>query len=159
MTTDNVISILKLRASVYLLGVKYGIWQSVDEDNTTEMLKYLYPKSYNLAVYNLLLERMRKHHDDIIPLGEYSLFHLPAQQEEEIHRYLLNNGELCIFNIVKNPQTYIDELNTITCDSVISEVNIGSLRSMELDTLIRIVAFHYNEMFKNGVKSYPYFCA
>lgn len=159
MTTDNVISILKLRASVYLLGVKYGIWQSVDEDNTTEMLKYLYPKSYNLAVYNLLMERMRKHHDDIIPLGEYSLFLLPAQQEEEIHRYLLGNNEISLLSIINDPQAYIDELNTITCDSVISEVNIGSLRSMPLDTSLSIVAFHYNEMFKNGVKSYPYFCA
>ena len=98
MTTDNILSILKLRASVYLLGTRSGVWSSIDEENTTEMLKYLYPKSFNLAVYNLLLERMRKHHDDIIPLGEYSLFHLPAQQEEEIHRYLLNNGELSILN-------------------------------------------------------------
>ena len=105
------------------------------------------------------MERMRKHHDDIIPLGEYSLFLLPAQQEEEIHRYLLGNNEISLLSIINDPQAYIDELNTITCDSVISEVNIGSLRSMPLDTLLSIVAFHYNEMFKNGVKSYPYFCA
>ena len=159
MTTDNIISILKLRASVYLLGIQSGTWSSIDEENTTEMLKYLYPKSYNLAVYNLLMERMRKHHDDIIPLGEYSLYLLPAQQEEEIHRYLLSNGEFNVLNIITNPQAYLDELNTITCDSVISEVNIGSLRSMDIDTLLRIIAFHYSEMFKNGVKSYPYFCA
>lgn len=159
MTVDNTISILKLRASVYLLGIQNGIWPSVDEENTTEMLKYLYPKSYNLAVYNLLMERMRKHHDGIIPLGEYSLFLLPAQQEEEIHRYLLNNTELSILSIVDNPQAYLEELNTITCDPVISEVNIGSIRSMDFDTLIRVIAFHYNEIFKNSVKSYPYFCA
>ena len=60
MTEQNIYDIIKMRMAVYKAGVKTGFWEDVDQSGASEMMNYIFPKSGNIAYYNIVMELMRK---------------------------------------------------------------------------------------------------
>lgn len=87
MTEQNIYDIIKMRMAVYKAGVKAGFWEGVDQSGASEMMNYIFPKSGNIAYYNLVMELMRKAHGMFLG-GVFYLFKLPAQIERMIMDYL-----------------------------------------------------------------------
>lgn len=87
MTRQNIEEILKMRYSVYKAGANAGCWADIDQSGASDMMAYIFPKSGDIAYYNLVLELMRKEHN-MFTGGVYSLFKMPVQVEKEIIEYL-----------------------------------------------------------------------
>jgi len=155
MTKQNIVDILTMRMAVYLSGVKAGAWTDLELSGATSMMEYIFPKSGQIAYYNLILEQMHKEHD-MFPPGAYSLFKLPVQVEKEIMDYL--KKESCtISSFVSDCDSYLKSMDTIVTDYAFDAVNIGSFNMSEVDSLLRLCATHYRYSFQNGLKTFPYF--
>lgn len=144
-----------MRIAVYKAGIKVGYWSNIDQAGASDMMNYIFPKSGQIAYYNLLLEQMRKEHSMFIG-GAYSLFNMRVQVEKEIMEYI-KNQTVDVTGIVTNVDSYLKEMDTIATDHSFTTVNIGSYSANEIDSLLRLCASHYRYAFQNNVKSFPFF--
>lgn len=155
MTKKHIEEIIKMRLAVYNDGVSVGRWSDINQFGTTDIMNYIFPKSGQIAYYNLILEQMRKEHS-MLTGGMYSLFKMPVQVEREIIDYLKSpNTDLSL--LVSDSNTYLKDMDTIFTDHAFTIVNIGKFNTNDIDSLLRLCASHYRYAFRNGVKSYPYF--
>lgn len=157
MTEKNILDIIKLRFAVYSAGVIMHKWESLEDNGAKEMMEYIFPKSGGLAYYNLVIELMKKKHSEFIPSGEYSLFNLPVQFEEEIFSYLKTSSEEGLFSTPEDPMSYLENLSTIICTPSIDPILIGAIKDSGIESILKISAFHYLGIFKENTNSYPYF--
>ena len=91
MTQLYIEQILKIRMAVYQAGISVGIWKDINQLGASDMMEYIFPKSGQIAYYNLIMEYMRKEHD-VITGGAYFLYKMPVQIEKEIMEYLKKAG-------------------------------------------------------------------
>lgn len=157
MTEQDILIAIKLRLAVYSAGVNLHKWDSLEEKGVMEMMTYIFPKTGELAYYNLLLEIIKKHHSEYIPVGYYSLFKLPVQFEEEIISYLKSSADKTIFTLPEDPIAYLNSLSTVTCSPSLGPVYIGAIKDSGFETIMKITAFHYLSIFQDNTNSYPYF--
>ena len=75
MTQLYIEQILKMRMAVYQAGISVGIWKDINQLGTSDMMEYIFPKSGQIAYYNLIMEYMRKEHD-VITGGAYFLYNI-----------------------------------------------------------------------------------
>lgn len=87
MTNNDIEGILKMRMAVYQEGIKAGFWTDLNQSGASELMDYLFPKSGQLAYYNLLMEMIKSEHV-MLTGGVYFLFKMPVQMEKEIANYL-----------------------------------------------------------------------
>lgn len=90
MKQKNIENILKMRVAVYQAGVKADFWKDINASGATAMMEYIFPKSGQMAYYNLLMEQMKVEHK-MLTGGVYSLFKLPVQVEKEIVDFYINH--------------------------------------------------------------------
>lgn len=154
MTEQNIYDILKMRMAVYKAGVAAGFWKDIDEEGASEMMDYIFPKSGNIAYYNLVMEFMRKVHD-MFSGSVFYLFKMPAQVEKMMMDYL-KRERLDIASLGDDADAYLQSMDTIVTDHCFSTVNIGSYRQDGIDNLLRLCASHYRYSFQENVKSFPY---
>lgn len=154
MTEQNIYDILKMRMAVYKAGVTAGFWKNIDEDGASEMMDYIFPKSGNIAYYNLVMEFMRKAHD-MFSGSVFYLFKMPAQVEKMMMDYL-KRERLNVVSLGCDADEYLQSMDTIVTDHSFSAVNIGSYRQDCIDNLLRLCASHYRYSFQEHVKSFPY---
>mgnify|MGYP000124751554 CR=1 FL=1 len=154
MTEQNIYDILKMRMAVYKAGVAVGFWKDIDEEGASEMMDYIFPKTGNIAYYNLVLEFIRNAHD-IFSGSVFYLFNLPAQVEKMIMDYL-KREQLNVASLGDNADEYLQSMDTIVTDHCFSTVNIGSFRQDCIDNLLRLCASHYRYSFQEKIKSFPY---
>ena len=157
MDTETINNIVKLRLAVYLLGAEHGLWKSLEENGAREMMDYIFPKTGKIAYYYLVVETVKANHKDYVPAGEYSLFKFPVQYESEILSYLKSKAPKDIWDIPEDRISYLKSLCSVDCQTVISPVNLGSLKETGVDTILSMCAFHYLNIFRQGTQSYPYF--
>lgn len=155
MTDNDIIEIIKMRFAVYSVGVKNGTWKDLYSSGTIEMMEYIYPKTGQLAFYQLLMEQMRMVHNTLTG-GVYYLFKMPVQIEKEISEYL-RKGECNIKELVPDHKEYLRAMDTIPTDHSFSCVNIGTFSIQNITNLLRLCASHYLFSFENNVPSYPFF--
>lgn len=155
MLEQSIQNILKMRLAVYKAGVKADCWNDIDLSGASDMMSYIFPKSGNIAYYNLILELMRKEHN-MFTGGAYSLFKMPVQVEKEIMEYLKKKS-CSLTTIIDDCDVYLEKMDTIITDHSFTSVNIGSFNINEVDSLLRLCASHYRYSFQNNVKSFPYF--
>ena len=155
MTSQNIEDILKMRMSVYKAGVNAGLWNDIDQSGASDMMAYIFPKSGQIAYYNLVLELMRKEHS-MLTGGSYFLFKLPVQVEKEIMEYLKHEN-IDFTSLVPVPEDYLKSMDTIVTDHGFTTVNIGSFNANEIDSALRLCASHYRYSFQNNVTSFPFF--
>lgn len=155
MTSNEIIKLLKMRMAVYAAGVNACIWKDVDTAGASDMMAYLFPKSGQLAFYQLLMEQMRVAHSSITG-GVYFLFKMPVQIEKEISEFLRKEN-VDLKALVPNSAEYLKEMDTIPTDHSLTAVNIGAFSAQNLDNLLRLCASHYRFAFENKSQSYPYF--
>lgn len=155
MTQQSIVDILKMRMAVYQAGIKANFWADINKSGASEMMSYIFPKSGQIAYYNLILELMRKEHSMLIG-GSFFLFKMPVQVEKEIMDYLKTNA--CVLSsMVSDSESYLQAMDTIVTDHCLTAVNIGSFNANDINILLSLCASHYRFSFKNGTKSYPYF--
>ena len=155
---DNTIKkLVKLRLVVYILGVEHNLWKSLEDNGAKEMLDYIFPKTGKIAYYNLVVETVKAAHKDHIPAGEYNLFKLPVQFEEEILSYLKANPDDDSLAPEDNPIQYLEALSTVTCSPSLGPVFIGAIKDSGIETILKVAAFHYLGIFNDNTNSYPYF--
>ena len=154
MTEQNIYDIVKMRMAVYRAGVKASFWKDIDIDGASEMMNYIFPKSGNIAYYNLVMEFMRKSHD-MFSGSAFYLFKLPAQVEKMIMDYLKKEN-VNLPSLGENADEFLQSMDTIATDHCFTTVDIGSYRQDELDNLLRLCASHYRYSFQENVKSFPY---
>ena len=155
MTQLYIEQILKMRMAVYQAGISVGIWKDINQLGASDMMEYIYPKSGQVAYYNLIMEYMRKEHD-VITGGAYFLYKMPVQIEKEIMEYLKKNS-INLLELGQAPEGYLQSMDTIPTDHCFTTVNIGSFSLSDIDSKLRLCASHYRYSFQSGVKSYPYF--
>lgn len=155
MKQQDIENILKMRIAVYLTGVKADFWKDINANGASAMMDYIFPKSGQMAYYNLLMEQMRVEHR-MLTGGVYSLFKLPVQVEKEIVDYL-RNYSFDFQNIGQDADTYLEQMDTIATDHRFDVVCIGSFSANNIDNQLRLCASHYRYAFTNHVKSFPYF--
>lgn len=157
MEAKTIKELVKLRLVVYNLGVEHNLWKSLEVNGAKEMLDYIFPKTGKIAFYNLVVETVKTAHKDYVPVGEYSLFKLPTQYEEEILSYLKANPDDESFAPEDNSIQYLETLSTITCSPSLEPVFIGAIKDSGIETILKIAAFHYLSIFNDNTNSYPYF--
>lgn len=154
MTEQNLHNIVKMRMAVYRAGVNAGLWKDVDQDGASDMMNYIFPKSSNIAYYNLVMEFMRKAHD-VFSGSAFYLFKLPAQVEKMIMDYL-KNTKVDLVSLGEDADAYLQSMDTIATNHCFTDVNIGPYHQEALDNLLRLCASHYRYSFQENVKSFPY---
>lgn len=155
MTTREIENILKMRMAVYAAGVESGVWKDINASGAIAMMDYLFPKSGQMAYYNLLMEQMKVEHK-MLTGGVYSLFKLPVQVEKEIEDHL-RNYSFDFPNSIKDSDDYLEQMDTIATDHKFDIVCIGAFLANDIDNQLRLCASHYRYAFANHVKSFPYF--
>ena len=155
MSNNEIIEILKMRMAVYFLGVEAGMWKDINTAGASDMMAYLFPKSGQLAYYQLMMEQMRVAHSSLTG-GVYFLFKMPVQIEKEISEFL-RKDEIDLNALVSNPSEYLQSMDTIPTDHSFTAVCIGAFSVQNLDSLLRLCASHYRYSFENNIQSYPYF--
>lgn len=155
MTQQNIENILKMRMAVYQAGVKAGCWADIECAGASAMMDYIFPKSGQIAYYNLMLEQMRKEHS-MLTGGMYFLYKMPVQVEKEVVEYL-RKGEVNLSALVPDTDVYLLSMDTIITDHGFTTVCVGAFNSNEIDNLLRLCDSHYRYAFQNNVQSYPYF--
>lgn len=143
-----------MRIAVYKAGIRAGFWNDIDQIGASDMMNYIFPKSGQIAYYNLVLEFMRKAHD-MFTGGSFFLFKLPAQVEKEIMDYLKQEC-IDVIQLVDDDDSYLQSMDTITTDHIFDAVNIGSYRPDNIDNILRLCASHYRYSFHHNIKSFPF---
>lgn len=157
MDNQELTALLKLRIAVYKLGAIKGLWPCLEDNAAKEYMKYLFPKSSVLAFYNLMNNIVQKKHEEFVPIEMYNLFKCPIQLEEKLFAYLKSHqNDENILELPVEPMTLLESLATVVCDQDFTSVYIGQL-SEDLATKIRVMAFHYKNLFSQGINCYPYF--
>lgn len=144
-----------MRMAVYQAGVNAGCWSDIEGAGASAMMDYIFPKSGQIAYYNLVLEQMRKEHA-MLTGGVFFLYKMPVQVEKEIVEYL-RNGDIDLLNIGADYESYLSSMDTIVTDHGFTTVCVGAFNSNEIDNLLRLCASHYRYAFQNNVQSYPFF--
>ena len=157
MNENTILNIIKLRFAVYYQGCKANQWKSIEENCASTLLEYIFPKTGRLAYYNLVLEQMRTFHREFIPSGQYFLFNMPVQLEEQMLNYLKNHPELTVETLSNETEGFLDSWATVVCDSSLSPVNIGAIKDSDMELLLRVIAVYYKAAFENHSYCYPYF--
>lgn len=155
MTNSEIQDILKMRMNIYAAGINAKAWKDINTAGASDMMAYLFPKSGQLAYYQLMMEQMRVAHNSLTG-GVYFLFKMPVQIEKEISDYL-RKEEIDLNNLVSNPSEYLQSMDTIPTDHSFTAVCIGAFSVQNLDSLLRLCASHYRYSFENNIQSYPYF--
>ena len=155
MEQTDIINLLKLRFAVYKAGCDKSLWPNLEENAAKEYMNYLFPKSSNLAFYNLMISSVQKTHEKFIPKEMYGLFKCPIQIEEELFAYLKAHLHDELFSI-NDPMEFIQSMCTIVCDPEFDVVYIGQL-SDNIDNSIRVMAYHYANLFTKNTSCFPYF--
>ena len=144
-----------MRLAVYAAGIKAGLWKDIESGGASDLMAYLFPKSGQLAFYQLIMEQMRIAHSSLKG-SVYFLFKMPVQFEKEISDYL-RKEEIALDTMISNPEDYLKSMDTIPTDHYFTSVNIGAFSLQNLDSLLRLCASHYRFAFENKAQSYPYF--
>lgn len=155
MTEQTKNNIIKMRMAVYYAGVNAGCWTDIESAGASAMMDYIFPKSGQIAYYNLLLEQMRKEHA-MLTGGVFFLYKLPVQVEKEVVEYI-RKGNIDLLTIGADYENYLSSMDTIVTDHGFTTVCVGAFNSNEIDNLLRLCASHYRYAFQNSVQSYPYF--
>ena len=140
MDESTIKNIVRLRLVVYTLGVRKGLWPSLEDAGAKEMMEYIFPKTGKIAFYNLVIESMKNKHAEFIPSGEYSIFKLPVQFEEEILSYLKANPNDDSLTPEDNPIEYLEALSTVTCSPSLGPVLIGAIKDSGIEYHKEVVA-------------------
>lgn len=156
MTEQELSTLIKLRVAVYQCGRDVGFWPSLEANSAKEMMEYVFPKTGNIAYLHLMTETVKSKIKDMFTDDYYNLYKFPVQIEKDLLNYLKRHKEFDVAS-VGDAKAYIDSLATITCDESSEPIYIGRLQDSEPDSLLRVMAFHYKNAFKNKVKSFPYF--
>lgn len=157
MEANTIKKLVKTRLVVYKLGVEHSLWKSLEDNGAQEMLDYIFPKTGKIAYYNLVVETVKAAHKDFVPVGEYSLFKLPTQYEEEILSYLKANSNDESLAPEDNSIHFLEDLSTVTCSPSLGPVFIGAIKDSGIETILKVAAFHYLGIFNDNTNSYPYF--
>lgn len=155
MEQRDIENIIRMRIAVYEAGIKAGFWTDINKAGAADMMNYIFPKSGQMAYYQLLMEQMKVEHK-MLTGGVYSLFKLPVQVEKEIVDYLRNHT-FDFADISQQAEEYIAKMDTIATDHRFDIVCIGSFSANDIDNQLRLCASHYRYAFSNNVKSFPYF--
>lgn len=157
MDNQELTDLLKVRIAVYKLGAINGLWPCLEDNAAKEYMKYLFPKSSVLAFYNLMNNVVQKKHEEFVPIEMYNLFKCPIQLEEELFAYLKSRqSDEFLSELQAEPMALLESLATVVCDLAITSVYIGQL-SEDFATKIRVMAFHYKNLFSQKINCYPYF--
>ncbi len=157
MEVFDIHNLVKLRIAVYKLGVVRGLWNSLEENGAMEMMEYIFPRTGMIAYYNLIIENVKAAHKDYIPVGEYSLFKLPTQYEEEVLSFLKANPTDDSLTFQDDPLIYLKNMATITCSPSLGPVFIGAIKDSGIESILKVTAFYYLSIFNDNTDSYPYF--
>ena len=141
--------------AVYHAGVNAGCWTDIESAGASAMMDYIFPKSGQIAYYNLLVEQMRKEHA-MLTGGVFFLYKLPVQVEKEVVEYI-RKGNIDLLTIGADYENYLYSMDTIVTDHGFTTVCVGAFNSNEIDNLLRLCASHYRYAFQNNIQSYPYF--
>ena len=155
MKNSDIVNLLKLRFAVYKAGCGKGLWPCLEDNAAKEYMNYLFPKSSKLAFYNLMINIVQKTHENFIPKDMYSLFKCPIQIEEETYVYLKHHLDDDV-HLGMEPLDFISSMATVACDPCFEAINIGKL-SDDIDNSLRVMAYHYTNLFTNSYCCYPYF--
>lgn len=159
---EQLISILKLRMAVGLLGEKeHGNWWPSlwGTSNATAFLSPIYGVRTNAARYHGVTEAARRVHDSRIGVGRaFHLFRLPENLERRLHDAIVKDGALTDFSIdtQEGAQAVLADI-AVEADVAAGPIRVGSIKELENGAWLRAVAGHYLSAFQGSQQTFPYF--
>ena len=147
-----------LRWAVYRLGAEQGRWAQLSEEDVRGFMDFLFPKSKQLAHYNLMRNVVLSS-DSIksLPQSSYNLFKFPEQIEEALLEYQKKHLNEDFSDKHETPMEVLNRLATVVSDSDLFSSSVGSLDDIGLENMIAILAYRYRSSFVNNNDANPYF--
>ncbi len=145
------VDINKLRLAV-LTGMEHSKWpvHNVLNRNSLDFFGFILPRTKNKALVNLACQIAAIEHNNNIQGNKYHLFTLPRTIETKIGSVEINYSELDFF---KELETFAEG---IAIESRSGPVLIGSVEELNDPIIFKVIARHYLEAFRKGIKTYPY---
>lgn len=156
--------VLRLRLCVGYLGEKdqHGWWSSTFLGPISEgFLKPVFPRTFQLARYNGVLEAARLAHDERIGVGRVvHLFRLPERFEFRIQETARDEPTLAGLIAELSEESAMNALREIGKGQpprdAIGPTRIDSNKDLDNDGWISAAAAHYLNAFEEGRKIFPY---
>jgi hypothetical protein len=158
-------ALLQLRALVGFLGerARSGWWQTGFYDpNSAKALMFAFPNTAGLASYHGVREAARRFHDQNLSVGDYHLFRLPEEIEQDLHGLMQSAKGAEIGKPPSDRDTALARLREIANGSVIEgegPKSVGSIDTLDAPATLQAIAGAYVAAFDKGAATYPYLMA
>jgi hypothetical protein len=145
------VDVNKLRLAV-LTGMEYSKWpvHNVLNRNSLDFFGFILPRTKNKAIVNLACQIAAIEHNHNIQGNKYHLFTLPRTIETKIGSMAINYSEPDFF---RELEAFSEG---IAIESRSGPVLIGSVEELNDPIIFKVIARHYLEAFRKGIKTYPY---
>jgi hypothetical protein len=166
MTNDYLISLIKLRVSVSLLGEdnQFGWWKSAFfHSSSSTFLSPIFGKTSFMAKYYGVKEAASIIHDNVIGIGKgvYHLFRLPEMLERQFHE-LLEKKEIVneVESVIKSKESALEFLQGLAANNVtkgLGPIRVGANTEIDQLSKWKQIAGCYLKAFQDSTKIFPYF--
>lgn len=157
----SLLPILKIRLLVGFLGerAQFGWWPtSFFESSGRLFLEPIFAKTRHVAQYHGVTEAGRRHHDEHLNVGNYHLFRLPEEVEQDLHMLVEEQDEETpITALCQDTQAALDALIDMAGAAKkegLGPVAIGNVT--DLAEHLNDLAAVYSSAFMSDAQSIPY---
>lgn len=160
MNSATLPMLLELRTLVGYLGeqAQFAWWPTKFYEQSSRLfLDHPFPKTVRLARYQGVLEAARRLHDEHLNVGNYHLFRLPEEIEQDLHVALQGDAPV---PDTTTKSAALDALKRLAADSPLAAnagpMAVGGIQNIRNQSVLTAVAGAYFSAFTNDVKSFPY---
>jgi hypothetical protein len=164
LTDSHIATILRIRLLVGFLGerAQFDWWPTTFfEPSSRLFLEPVFSKTARLAQYHAVLEAARRLHDEHLSVGNYHVFRLPEESEQDLHALALREMHGDLFGAaVQSKDAALKALRAEAGSKRhqgVGPVAIGKISDLASAGVLAAVAGIYLAAFEGQSKTYPYF--
>ncbi|WP_259250624.1 BrxE family protein [Achromobacter sp. JUb104] len=166
MPDSYLLTLLHMRLLVGFLGerAQCAWWPTAFyEASSKPFLDPVFSKTSRLAQYQGVLEAARRLHDEHLSVGNYHLFRLTEEVEQDLHATLQSRGGEELANQASwNKEMALDALKQLAVTGRTSRVGptaVGNIKDLDSNDTLKAIAAAYLSAFTQNAKTYPYLVA
>lgn len=163
MKENHYITLLQLRFLVGFLGEKsqHNWWSTAFfEPKSKVFLEPIFPRTLKLSQYHSVVESARRHHDEFLSTGNYHLFRLPEEIEQDLHA-LVQHAKMDSW--VQEHLTQLESVQTALKDLAQQQniqaegpVLVGNIKELNSKKALGSIASAYLHGFEQNRTSIPF---
>lgn len=156
-------TLLQMRVLVGFLGERAQLdwWPTAFYEPSSRLfLEPVFSKTARLSQYHGVLEAARRLHDEHLSVGNYHLFRLPEEFEQDLHALAQNAlGNEGDHQPPVSQEVALDALKRLaaTGDTIsVGPTAVGSIKDLASTDTLKAIAAAYLSAFTQNAKTYPY---